>query len=497
MNTKAFSEFEEHFKLRSASPSAPYRSFVATDEDLFLLPWVQQGTNGQTIIHPQVLSQYLKQRKTLLNVSCGENGQPELYLYEQGVYRLLSYVAAVDFIKKFLPPTFRRTSHWQAVYNELTTDYPDLHDHDLNANRDVVNFQNGLLHLPSSELRPHSPDVLSTMQIACDYIPEKADPAYAPVFMSFLRRLVNEDAELVSLMLEIIGLIIGNIPAYLYKRMLILYGKGNTGKTVMRELVMRIIGKENCHSIDLKTLNGRFGVSQIYGKRLIGSGDMSFSAISEIDKVKELTGGDDLNAERKGKDGFSFRFPGFVWMNANALPKFGGDQGTHVYERLLVVPCLNVVSAEERNPNLSELLFAERESIVALALRYLKNTITIDPASGKKQYLFTEGEVIQNQRIEYARDNSSLMTFVSEYCEVDEKARMRCSEFNLAYQRFCQDQRLKAEKTKNISDIMLDGLGIERIRSNGNNCYPLRIRQDPNDQLLGLRRLLPPYPFDV
>ena len=108
-------------------------------------------------------------------------------------------------------------------------------------------------------------------------------------------------------------------------------GAGNTGKTQLRELTMNLLGRDNCVSIDMKKINERFGAAQLYQKRLAGSGDMSTVEISEMAVIKNLTGGDSLFAEYKGKDGFSFRYDGLLWFNANALPHFRGDRGEHVF----------------------------------------------------------------------------------------------------------------------------------------------------------------------
>lgn len=59
---------------------------------------------------------------------------------------------------------------------------------------------------------------------------------------------------------------------------------------------------------------------------------MSTIDIEEMNVIKNLTGGDKLNAENKGKDGFTFRYDGFLWFNTNELPHFRGDRGVHVYK---------------------------------------------------------------------------------------------------------------------------------------------------------------------
>ena len=48
----------------------------------------------------------------------------------------------------------------------------------------------------------------------------------------------------------------------------------------------------------------------------------------------------------------------------NRLPKFGGDDGKWVYDRIMVVDCPNVISKEQQDKQLLEKMYAERRGIV-------------------------------------------------------------------------------------------------------------------------------------
>ena len=60
----------------------------------------------------------------------------------------------------------------------------------------------------------------------------------------------------------------------------------------------------------------------------------------------------------------------------NRLPKFGGDDGKWVYERIVQVPCTNCIPPEKQDKRLQEKLLAEREGIVYRMVMALKNVIT-------------------------------------------------------------------------------------------------------------------------
>ncbi|MFQ9802377.1 MAG: hypothetical protein ACLR23_29660 [Clostridia bacterium] len=103
------------------------------------------------------------------------------------------------------------------VYGKkFATDFPDVEETDFNSNENIVPFQNGIL------------------------------------------------------LLEYIGAILSNVKGWRFKKLLILVGAGNTGKTQLRELTMNLLGRENCISIDMKKINERFGACTVISKATCG-----------------------------------------------------------------------------------------------------------------------------------------------------------------------------------------------------------------------------------
>jgi phage/plasmid-associated DNA primase len=161
------------------------------------------------------------------------------------------------------------------AYNQVTTDLNYVSQDDLNAKEDLINFQNGLLHINESNatLVPHSPDILSTIQIPCSWTGRETP---TPVFDRYMHTLTNGDAAIEQLLLEFIGVCISNVKGWRMKKALFLVGDGDTGKSQLKSLVEGLLGKGNFIGIDLKEIESRFGTGAIYNTRLAGSSDMSF-----------------------------------------------------------------------------------------------------------------------------------------------------------------------------------------------------------------------------
>jgi len=452
---------------QSPPEASPVNSDVLADDKGYIDgPWIVHTDKGVRII-PQLLSMYLKEKYIFLVIGNKAVKDTLLFLYKDGYYHLLDEFECANFIYDFLPPEHRLPSHWRNVHQELQIQRSNVKRSDLNPEH-LINFNNGVLDLNTGKLMEHSPSIYMTTKIPCDYVPCKSRND-APTFKGFLDDLTQCDRDVQKLLFEYIGAIISNVHGYRFKKMLILYGKGDTGKSVLRDFVIELIGRENSHSIDLKDLNNRFGTSQIFGKRLAGAGDLAFAAIPELDKVKELTGGDDLNAEYKGKDGFSYKYTGFLWYNTNQLPTFRGDTGKHVFQRLLVVPCNNVIPEERQDKNLVSKLLQEKEAIIYLCICHLRNVL-------QRGYLFTEGEVVKTARANYMNENNSLLRFVHERCTLNEGSTKR-STFNRSYKLWCMCKGVASERHGNIESKLSEAFGISAYK-NGEIYYPLTINPE-------------------
>ena len=293
----------------------------------------------------------------------------------------------------------------------------------------------------------------------------------APIFSAFLDELTIGDNIDRTFLLEYIGAILSNVPGYRFKKLLILHGPGNTGKSQLRNLVEWLIGPQNHHSIDLTRLCEKFGPAQLYGKRLAGSGEMSSAKIDEIAILKELTGGDDINGENKHKSSFTFRFSGYLWFNCNDLPKFSGDHGKHVFERFCIIQCMNVIPPEKQDSLLLDKMKAEREAIVSAALKCFKEVI-------KRGYKFTESESMSIAREEYAESLSSetVTSFVRECCDLT-KGRAKRSDVYHAYEAWCSAKGKHGKTKFEFFSELASSFGIYP-RKSGEYYFPLTLKSN-------------------
>lgn len=232
-------------------------------------------------------------------------------------------------------------------------------------------------------------------------------------------------------------------------------GDGDTGKSRLKKLAEDLIGSDHSTSVTLEDLEKRFGTSNIYNKRIAGDTDMSFMAVKELKMFKQLTGGDNVLIEFKNKTPFNYLYKGMLWFGMNKLPKFGGDRGQWVYNRIIVFNCKYKVSSENKDAKLSDKLFAEREAIIPKAISALKEVIN-------NGYNFDIPKSCIDATAEYQKENDPVQRFFKECCTMRNKGKVSdgCTTKKMydVFKEWCKDNNnnyiiQKQEFNKSLMDV--------------------------------------------
>ena len=434
--------------------------------------FVKEGKDGNDYVCVPLLAGYVREHTDYLLVR--DNGKQGvlIYVYENGVYKLYDEKMFKGLIKQFIEeydPELVRMHSVNEACQHIITDRNYIGQDELNSREDIINFKNGLLFVTAGELRllPHSPQVYSTIQIPCDWTGRRSN---APVFVEYIKTLTNGDKDTARLLLQFIGVCLSNIKGFRTKKSLFLVGDGDTGKSQLKSLVERLLGKGNYIGIDLSDIEARFGTGAIYGTRLAGSSDMSFLTVSELKTFKKITGGDSLFAEFKGQQAFEFTYNGLLWFCMNRLPKFGGDDGKWVYNRIMVVNCPNVIPQEKQDKRLLDKMFAEKEGIIYMAVRGLQKVI-------RNGYRFDEPASVTQARENYMTQNNTVLSFFNECMTNREDGKVNdgatTGKIYKVYREWCIDNNGGfAKNAKEFRDTLCSYLGAtydeltKRVRGN-------------------------------
>lgn len=415
---------------------------------------------------PMELADFIKKNLRYVFVKSAASEQPLIYVYTNGYYKFISDDEMKGFIKSFIPYQLRYSKDINEVLYELKTEMNFVEYEELNNNEEIINFEDGLYNIKTNELLPHTPDILTTIQIPAKYEEIKKAPMEAPVFFDYMMTLCNNNVDTFELLIQCLGIAISNVYAYRTKKALFLVGQGNTGKSQLKRLAEYLVGYNNVSNIDLKKVNDKHGTASLYQKRLAGCNDMSYQRIEDMSIFKQLTGGDAIEIDFKFKNSFNFLFKGFLWFNCNKLPRFGGDTGKWVYERIMPVFCDNVIPKEKQDPMLFEKMLKEKNTILAMAIQGLQKVIS-------NNYHFVEPEDLKNKREEYEQENNTLLNFIEECCYIKEDTmptlRLKRSIFKEAYDKYIKlncNGRGKIN-TLDMNNILKSKFNETYVKSNG------------------------------
>jgi P4 family phage/plasmid primase-like protien len=412
-------------------------------DDLYARPYVIEK-NNKFSVGTACLTEYIRNNEHF--ITCRSLFAVLRYWYKDGCYRLISDEEFKGYIKELIPKPIRQSKYTNEVFADLTTDLNFIKFEELNTFEHLINFKNGLLDINTMELQPHTPKLLSTIQLPFNY--KDMSNSRGPVFEKFINHLVEDDMDVRQLLIECVGVVISNVKAQRMKKALFMVGKGDVGKSTLKRFICNLIGIELQSSIDLCELEDKFGGSELYGKMMGGSNDITYTTIKELKIFKKATGGDLIRAEFKGKTGFDFYFNGLLWFIGNRMPRFGGDKGEHMYKRCMIVECNNVV--EKIDPLLDEKLLAEKEYIAYQAIMALKQLI-------QRGYEYTEPEKCKEHLKAYEIENDSIRLFYKECCvnRTGIKDNCTCKTIYDVYGAWCKDNCNGFKETKQTFNTTL------------------------------------------
>ena len=181
---------------------------------------------------------------------------------------------------------------------------------------DDVYLSNGIYDLKDNSFTPYTDESRYFYQISRKF---KDDDDLAKEVIDFVRGLVDTELKFHSLMKIATVSMTRRIP----KKLFILYGKRNSGKTEFMKLIERMVGSTVSTTISMHDLAAnRFAAARLDGKLYSYYPDISSDRLMDHAILKSITGGDPIVFERKGKDAYAGKPYATLVYGANELPRF-------------------------------------------------------------------------------------------------------------------------------------------------------------------------------
>lgn len=287
----------------------------------------------------------------------------------------------------------------------------------------LINCRNGMVEWRTGLVQAHDPALRSTYQV-----PHVYDPlAECPAFERFLDQVFLGDEALVEFVWEVLGYLL--LPGNPLHKMVLLWGpKGRNGKGTLLRVVTALLGAENVSALSLDDIaKDKFRVAELYGKTANIGADIDSTWIERTAVLKGLTGGDEMAADRKYGQPFSFTPWAVPVFSANEL--FGvNDSSDAFFARWLVVP-FKTTFKDREDVMLSDRLRDEGElrGVLAKAVDALARLM--------ERGRFDPPEAVLDAQAEMAKAGDSVRRWLDDYCDLaDPGAWTQASALWTAYQ---------------------------------------------------------------
>jgi P4 family phage/plasmid primase-like protien len=323
----------------------------------------------------------------------------------------------------------------------------------------ILNLQNGLLYVDTLELREHSPDQLSLVQLPVKY----DSKAKCPNILRFLGQVLHPQDVFTAM--QIIGYCLYKTAEY--EKAVMLVGSGSNGKSVFLKIIEALVGSQNTSHIALQDLDkDRFAAAGLYCKMVNTFADLKQLKLTSSGNFKMLVSGDSIRAQHKFKDPFSFRNYAKLIFSANKIPE--SDDETYAYYRRWLILEFEKIFDEDRDTRLIDKLTTPEElsgllNLALIALRKLRND------NGFKDVL------VEKVRKKYEAKSNTVKAFLDSECKIDISDPLYDVPTTDMYAAYCKFSKENNERSVDISVFgkQLAQFGIERKQMNrhGDKSY--------------------------
>lgn len=237
-----------------------------------------------------------------------------------------------------------------------------IEHHELDRHPWLLNCTNGTIDLRSGALLDPDPEHLLTCQTPVPYEPGARSALWEDCLATW-----QPDPEVRSYLQAIAG---AGTTGHATEVAIVNLGTGGNGKGKFWGALQGALGPDYAVTPDKSLIVAQRHdehatvKARLRGARLAVAGETEAGDRLDEAKVKELTGGDLLEARRMREDPWQFAPSHTLVLHTNYRPKVrGGDEG--IWRRLRLIPWPTTIAAGDRDPRLADRLQAEAAAILA------------------------------------------------------------------------------------------------------------------------------------
>lgn len=331
-------------------------------------------------------------------------GMGEWRRYNNGIWTKTDPDAIKNNVKKVIeaaaPEGVRCTANLVGSVAELARLEISIPTETWDAAPDLLPCKNGVLHIPTRTLLPHTPEIYATAQLAFDYDPS----AKCPSFMQALQQIPDA----IEFLQEFAGYAL--TPDTRHEVAIWLYGEPGTGKSTILEGLKAMLGAR-AGILGLADIErSKFALSNLPGKTLVWSAEQPDSFISASHIINQIISGETITVERKYFDAIEITPHAKIIWAMNNLPRItSSNDGIMRRVKVIKFPALAAMS---RDPELKEKIKREGAGILNWALDGL------DRLNARGEFVIPS--VVEDATKDFKEHNDIIKQFLEEnFAEID------------------------------------------------------------------------------
>lgn len=306
--------------------------------------------------------------------------EDELWLYneETGCYRPAAYHEVARELRALLPHEEQMklsSREYKECFEQLRLSSEIQHSDGFFENHPLVNCENGVLDVREGKLLEHSPEYFFKHCIHASYLPGST----CPKFMEYIEHITGGNKSLKRLLRTMLGYLCSHYNNA--KTAFVIFGIPHTGKSVLLNVLERVIGEEYVSHTDLSMLQKQEYVAALSGKLINLAPDLRNEMLKDVGFFKSLVSHDD-QVDARALYGNPKKVKGETKMifSSNHLLAFDPTLGVYdieaIFNRLIFIPYQNKpISREEENKHLSDEIYEEKDAIFTWAMKGLKDYV--------------------------------------------------------------------------------------------------------------------------
>lgn len=301
--------------------------------------------------------------------------------------------------------------------------------------RNYLSMANGMLDLDAllddkdedECLLPHTPHWFSSMRLNYKFDPE----AKCMQWMNCVNFISGGDREKLDLMQEWAGYLLTTKNHE--QKFFVFEGEGNNGKSSFYAGIQAMLGKENVSHVSLEKFNETFALSSTIGKAANIAGDVGKIEGGEEAIIKQYTGGETIQINRKHVAAVEIRPTAKLMMAWNERPKFR-DKSDGLWRRMILIPLTRTIPPEMRVKGMADpdYWLPEAPGIMIWALQGLARL----HANGN----FTRCTAADQALEEYKAEANPTIRFFEDYVEAKENSSLVSKQIYLVYRHWCEQE---------------------------------------------------------